>query len=545
MMENSDESFTLNFRITEKTTALCALQPQKHSSQRIKHHVIFPLTDDDILQEHASPDHTYKINLVIEHLLTRKDKLLPSGWCGNVLCDTDQLDSGSCISEITAKTAKFCNGKKRVTSEVISNPKFFFVTRNTSSTYIPHLDENIHIANTKYKLTGVVYFNGFHYWCEIISTHIGYKNGWYFYDGMMNGGRASYVGDTFQGIQKQYIHILLYEQCTTLTNIYGKTLSYEKDKLNSIISFYKHELNLSDNKVKIKNLKEILRHEAISFQNNARLDDLKALVLNIPDGRTQNTSHIPKKVPDLNMTTPPSVKDMPSVKRMSGTPKDTKDYTPERHAPKKLKKFFSPLKRSFVKEKFTKCIETFKDLVHRVTGTDNTGHSSSEDESDQFNTMDNSDPFFTYLEEPLPDEIQDSKSNSYLAKSFSSELPFQMVATEELWQFREFDRFIIPKVEDGGARLEQIRRYVLKFGIDSPLILTFNQENGKAYLVEGNHRLAVAMSEGIPYLPVHVTSQWLEPNESGNFKIIPNHLEISKIAEELLPQHFGLKVEST
>jgi hypothetical protein len=73
-----------------------------------------------------------------------------------------------------------------------------------------------------------------------------------------------------------------------------------------------------------------------------------------------------------------------------------------------------------------------------------------------------------------------------------------------------------------------------------PLTLTFNQENGKAYLAEGNHRLAVAMSEGIPYLPVHVTSKWLEPNDSGNFKIMANHLEISKITEELLPQHFGL-----
>ena len=40
-----------------------------------------------------------------------------------------------------------------------------------------------------------------------------------------------------------------------------------------------------------------------------------------------------------------------------------------------------------------------------------------------------------------------------------------------------------------------------------------NKMGGKAYLAEGNHRLAVAMSEGIHYLPVHVTSQWLEPNE--------------------------------
>ena len=81
-----------------------------------------------------------------------------------------------------------------------------------------------------------------------------------------------------------------------------------------------------------------------------------------------------------------------------------------------------------------------------------------------------------------------------------------MVATEELWQFREFDHLLIPNVEDGGARLEQISKYVLKFGIDSPLVLTFNLQNGTAYLAKENHRLAVAMSEGIPCLPVHVTS---------------------------------------
>ena len=72
-----------------------------------------------------------------------------------------------------------------------------------------------------------------------------------------------------------------------------------------------------------------------------------------------------------------------------------------------------------------------------------------------------------------------------------------------------------------------------------------NKIGRKAYLAEGNHRLAVAMSEGIPYLPVLVPSQWLEPNESGNFKIIANHIEISNIPEELLPQYFGLKVKST
>ena len=118
-----------------------------------------------------------------------------------------------------------------------------------------------------------------------------------------------------------------------------------------------------------------------------------------------------------------------------------------------------------------------------------------------------------------------------------------MVDMKQLWDFKEFDRFHTPKVKDGGVRLEQIRRYVLKFGIDSPLVLTYNKENGKVYLAEGNHRLAVAISTGIPFLPVHVTTKWLEPNESGNFKILPNHSELSTMTGVLLPEHLGLKVK--
>lgn len=136
------------------------------------------------------------------------------------------------------------------------------------------------------------------------------------------------------------------------------------------------------------------------FQTSARLNDLKTLVLNIPEGRKQNTSTIPNNVPDIDMKTPPSVKDMTSVKRRSGTPKEATDNTPERHAPKKLKKkVFSPLKKSSVKKKITKCTETFKDLVHRVTGPDDTAHSSSEDKSEkcQFNTTQDSNPFLNTL----------------------------------------------------------------------------------------------------------------------------------------------------
>ena len=83
--------------------------------------------------------------------------------------------------------------------------------------------------------------------------------------------------------------------------------------------------------------------------------------------------------------------------------------------------------------------------------------------------------------------------------------------------------------------------------VEMPLNLTLNLAlNHHWYLnsinktgkhIKPKEIIAVAMSEGIPYLSTHVTSQWLEPSESGNFKIIANHLEISNITEELLPQN--------
>ena len=67
--------------------------------------------------------------------------------------------------------------------------------RNTSRAFIPKLDGHLYIAHNKYQLNGIVYFNNMHYWCEVLSTQLGYKTGWYHYDGMRNGGKAQYVGE--------------------------------------------------------------------------------------------------------------------------------------------------------------------------------------------------------------------------------------------------------------------------------------------------------------------------------------------------------------
>lgn len=172
-MENSEQSFTQNFRITEQIATVCSLSPQKHIRKRTKHHVIFSITDDDVLRQHVTMNKTYKPNSVLEHLLTRTNEVLKSSWCGNVICEIDPQDPILSLSELTAEKTQFCNGNNIITSQVTRTPKFFFVMKSVSSAFTPDLEEDINTADAMYKLSGIVYFNGIHYWCEILSTQIG------------------------------------------------------------------------------------------------------------------------------------------------------------------------------------------------------------------------------------------------------------------------------------------------------------------------------------------------------------------------------------
>ena len=61
LTEKSNESFTSNFRISEKYCYVCTTKPQQHKSNRVKNHTIFPISDTDILQEHVLDD---SVNLV-------------------------------------------------------------------------------------------------------------------------------------------------------------------------------------------------------------------------------------------------------------------------------------------------------------------------------------------------------------------------------------------------------------------------------------------------------------------------------------------------
>ena len=84
------------------------------------------------------------------------------------------------------------------------------------------------------------------------------------------------------------------------------------------------------------------------------------------------------------------------------------------------------------------------------------------------------------------------QAKSYIADSFDSSHEFQnMVNTQDLWEYREFDRSLTPKVGNNHDHLEQVRRFILKNGFQEPIIISCDL--GNAYITEGNHPLWMAL----------------------------------------------------
>ena len=88
-----------------------------------------------------------------------------------------------------------------------------------------------------------------------------------------------------------------------------------------------------------------------------------------------------------------------------------------------------------------------------------------------------------------------------------------MVKTQDLWEYRES---LMPKAGNNHDHLEQVRRFILKNGFQEPIIISRDLTTGRAYITEGNHRLWVAIQEGIPFIPCPVIPHWLPPN--GSYK---------------------------
>ena len=166
--------------------------------------------------------------------------------------------------------------------------------------------------------------------------------------------------------------------------------------------------------------------------------------------------------------------------------------------------------------------------------------SSDDDFAKAFQPLIDTNMFFVTLNEPTESEKHAMQTKSYISDTFDYSHEFQMVKTQDLWEYREFDRSLMQKTGNNHSHLEQVRCFILKNGFQEPIIISCELTTGKAYITEVNHRLWVAIQEGIPFIPCHVISHWLPPN--GCYKKLEIDFSTLKFGETILPEQMGLTV---
>ena len=187
--------------------------------------------------------------------------------------------------------------------------------------------------------------------------------------------------------------------------------------------------------------------------------------------------------------------------------------------------------------------KSFKEMIDAIHKSTINSSDSDDDSTLGYQPLNNPDFYFDTLDEPTESEQLYIREKSYMSDSFDYSHEFQMVKTQELWEYKEFDRSQTPKYGNKHDHLEQVRRFILKNGFQEPIVISCDLQSGKAYITEGNHRLWVALKEEIPFIPCRVIPHWLPPN--GSYKKLDIDFSKFKSKELILPEHLGLTVAQT
>ena len=114
------------------------------------------------------------------------------------------------------------------------------------------------------------------------------------------------------------------------------------------------------------------------------------------------------------------------------------------------------------------------------------GDSSDDDFAKAFQLLIDTNMFFVTLDEPTESEKHAMQTKSFISDAFDYSHEFQMVKTQDLWEYREFDRSLMPKAGNNHDHLEQVRRFILKNGFQEPIIISCDLITGKAYTTKEN-----------------------------------------------------------
>ena len=161
------------FALKTKYAQACANVNGSHSSCRNYTHSVFPISTDDVLDNHfLLNSQEFDIIQVIRHKLTLNN-FVGLSKC-SVLMDNDSVMAISANSDCAIiPQPNTCNAPLQQSTTVVNSPDIFFVgyTHNPSKKHIPSLPVdskcNMEVNHCTYRISGIVYLKFHHYFCEV------------------------------------------------------------------------------------------------------------------------------------------------------------------------------------------------------------------------------------------------------------------------------------------------------------------------------------------------------------------------------------------
>ena len=142
--------------------------------------------------------------------------------------------------------------------------------------------------------------------------------------------------------------------------------------------------------------------------------------------------------------------------------------------------------------------------------------------------------FFVATEKPT---VELNLSNNYDS--------IELVPVEQLIKFKEYDRIGEDRFPESSDKIKTIKRSFIENGIKDVLIIDYSQPDKSVLLIEGNHRLIVAMLLGLRYLPARVVRRNSSFDQRDSLKsmrvtgIEPNRHNY--VPADLKPSQVGIK----
>ena len=101
----------------------------------------------------------------------------------------------------------------------------------------------------------------------------------------------------------------------------------------------------------------------------------------------------------------------------------------------------------------------------------------------------------------------------------------QLVRREQLERFVEFDRTVMKVPGKGKRYLNNLGQQIKKEGLKRPIVLAVSKLTGRAYIHDGNHRMAVLKKENVEWVPVKISYFFINDDNDKRFQHIPGAVD--------------------